>query len=174
MGGVANKTRRFGEEWCRGVLTKKLVLDHWGDALLNMPMKAREIHYKKGVFSDTKHHVDLTPEECKHELGVVSYKGNGKYPLDSTIYVPFHELPDSEDTASKEQMQTICPEGQGWWPVIALQTKDVTPPFEVECRYQPSLQPKVITKKVITKKIFVVCFYQVLQDGRVWGWWLYA
>ena len=133
-------------------------------------MRAREIHLED--------HVDLTPEDCKHELGVVSqpYMESTIYVpfVESTIYVPFADLPDSLERASEAQMQTICPEGQGWWPVIALQTQDVTPPFEVECRYQPTLEPQVITKKRITKKILVVCFYQVLQNGRAWGWWLYA
>ena len=115
---------------------------------------------QKGFFCDGKKN-QIKPEDSQYELGVVSYPGNGKYD-DSTIYVPIHELPDVEETASERQLQIISPPGQGWWPVIALQTKAASP-FEIDHVWGPT---------VVTKKIFIVCFYQLLSDGQVIGWWV--
>ena len=50
-------------------------------------------HLEKGVFWDGKK--EITPEEARYELGVVSYPGTGKYT--NCLYVQFHELPDLEE-----------------------------------------------------------------------------
>ena len=49
MAGKALTTRRFEGDKCTGVATKSLLFDHWGDALQNLPLAAKEIHNKKGV-----------------------------------------------------------------------------------------------------------------------------
>ena len=147
IGGKACSTRRFNGDMCTGILTAKNMMVFWGDALLNLPLAAKRIHLEKGVFHHGKKKV-ITPSEAQYELGVVSYPGTGKY-SDCNIYVPFHELPDVEATASEEQKQRIPPPGQGWWPVVALKTEVVS-----ETR----------------KKVLVVCWYQLLSDGRVICW----
>ena len=105
----------------------------------------------KGKFYYGKN-TELTPQEAHYELGIVSYPGQGKY-TEANIFLPYHELPDSEEVASDLQMQTISPPGMGWWPVIALQTE---------------IEPATLTKKVL-----ITCWYQLLQDGRVIAWWVY-
>ena len=138
---------------CTGVLTKKLMFDFWGDALLNLPQAAKEVHARAGVFYNKK--TKILPSDAIYELGVVSYPGKGKY-HECNAYIPFHELPDQEDTASEEERKMRSPEGQGWWPVIALQKVAET------------------TKEGATKtKVLVVCWYQLLEDGRKICWWIY-
>ena len=66
--------------------------------------------------------------------------------------LPFHELPDVEEIATDEQLQITSPPGQGWWPVIALQT---------------------VCDESWKLKVLVVCWYQLLTDGRVVCWWIY-
>ena len=149
--GLAQSTRRFEPDMCKGVLTKKMMYTFWGDALENLPKKAMEIHMEKGSFFDGKKLIQARDSRVKYELGVVSYPGTGKY-KDATIYVPWHDLPDAEEVADEEQLQITSPPGHSWWPVIALQTEAVSQ---------------------FMKKIFVVCFYQLLADGRVIGWWIY-
>ena len=128
------------------------MLEFWGDALPNLPQAAREIHERAGVFYDNKK--DILPKDAIYELGVVSYPGKGKY-HECNSYIPFHELPDSEDTASEEESKMRSPEKQGWWPVIALQKVAET------------------TKEGATKtKVLVVCWYQLLEDGRIVCWWI--
>ena len=148
MAGVAGSTRRFNGDMCTGVPTKMKMYKFWGDALENLPSAAKQVHIKKGVVYDGKK--TLTPDEVHYELGIVSYPGKGKY-TDTSIYLPFHELPDVEVTATAEQMQITSPPEQGWWPVIALRT------VEVDSR----------TKKLI------VCWYQLLSDGRIIAWWIF-
>ena len=80
----------------------------------------------------------------------MSYPGTGKY-KDSNLYVPFHELPDTEEIASEEQLQITSPPGQGWWPVIVLGS---------------------VTEASV-KKVLVVWCYQLLSDGRVFCWWIF-
>ena len=129
------------------------MLEHWGDALQNMPQAARDIHESAGVFWDKN--TKILPEDAIYELGVVSYPGTGKYD-ECNSYIPFHELPDSEDTASEEESKMRSPEKQGWWPVTALQ----------------KVAEK--TKEGATKtKVLVMCWYQLLEDDRKICWWIY-
>ena len=154
MGGEAKTTRRFNGDMCTGVLTKKLMYEFWGDALANLPKAASEIHAKVGVFYNEKK--QIKPKDAVYELGVVSYPGQGKY-HECNKYIAFHELPDQEDTASEEERKMRSPEGQGWWPVIALQKE--------------ACSSRLGTKK----KVLLVCWYQLLQDpgnGRINCWWI--
>ena len=126
--------------------------EFWGDALLNLPQAARDVHARAEVFYDKK--TKIYPSDAIYELGVVSYPGKGKY-HECNAFIPFHELPDQEDTASEEERKMRSPEGQGWWPVIALQKVAET------------------TKEGATKtKVLVVCWYQLLEDGRKTCWWI--
>ena len=102
---------------CTGVLTKKLMYDFWGDCLENMSLEAKKIHQKKGFFHDKKRLI--TPDAAEYELGVVSYRGSGKY-SEGCVYRPFHELPDSLDVATEEQLKFTSLPGQGWWPLLRL------------------------------------------------------
>ena len=114
-------------------------------------MECKKIHTKKGVFH-YGNKKQITPDEAIYELGVVSYPGTDKY-NDTNIYVPFHDLPDSVEVASKEQLKLSSPPGQGWWPVIAL---------------------KKIVEDETKTKILIVCWYQLLSDGTIIGWWIYV
>ena len=98
--------------------------------------------------------MELFPADCRHELAIVSYPGTGRY-TDTTIFIPYQDLPDTLDVATDEQKKIINPEGQSWWPVILLQTEPVNCPIA----------------KV--KKVLVVCFYQILSNGRTIAWWIY-
>ena len=81
-------------------------------------------------------------------MGIVSYTGSGKY--DSSTYVAYHELPDSDEVATAEELKRTSPDGQWWWPVIALQS-------------EPKLKPT---------KVLLICLYQLLNDdGVVVAWW---
>ena len=119
MGGDTSKGyRRFGDK-CTGVPTKKMIMEFWGKSIMHLPAYGKEVHAKKGAFYiDSNLKKPLYVADCKHELGVVSYNGTGKY-QDST-YIPYHDLPDCEDTATPEQRQRTSPDGQGWWPVLSL------------------------------------------------------
>ena len=153
LGGEAQTPRRFNGDMCTGVLTKKLMLDFWGDALTNLPKAAMEVHARVGVFYNKKK--EILPSDAVYELGVVSYPGQGKY-HECNKYIAFHELPDHPDTASEEQRKMRSPKGQGWWPVVALQKVAET------------------TKEGATKtKVLVVCWYQLLDNGRIMCWWIY-
>ena len=123
--------------------------EFWGNALENLPKAAKEIHRKKGVFFYGEWGA-ISPQQAVYELGVVSYPRDGDY-TDTKDYVPFHDLPDVEEVATEEQRKNTSPPGQGWWPVIAL---------KYDC------QSKTETK------ILIVCWYQLLHDGRVVAWWI--
>ena len=152
MCGNAESARRFNGDLCTGVPTVKKMREFWGDALENLPNHAMAIHIEKGVFYDGKKRI--TPAKAQYELGIVSYPGTGKY-SDTSIYLPFHELPDSEDVADEKQMRITSPPGQGWWPVIALQSAVVGEGEERK------------------KKVLIVCWYQLLSDGRIIAWWIF-
>ena len=147
MCGDALTTRRFNGDKCVGVATKRLLYNFWGNALENLPRVAMGIHLQKGAFWNGKHQV--IPENARYELGVVSYPGQGKYK--DCLFRAFHDLPDQIETATAEERQFRSPPGQGWWPVIALDSV-----FEASVR-----------------KVLVVCWYQLLSDGRVICWWIY-
>ena len=126
------------------------MMEFWGDALLNMPQVAKKKHVDKGtIYVNNKETQQVRPEDAVYELGIVSYSGSGKYQYSK--YLDWNSLPDTENVATEMQLQCSSPEGQGWWPVIALDTR-----FEKG-----------------TKKILVVCWYQLLNNGRIIAWWIY-
>ena len=61
------------------------------------------------------------------QLGMVSYKGTGKY--DHSTFWYWHGIPDSQhhDLDRELFMEDLgpppLPPGQGWWPVIAIKLK---------------------------------------------------
>ena len=125
-------------------------MEFWGNALLNMPKVAMEKHVEKGsIYVNNKESQQLKPEDAGYELGVVSYSGSGKYQF--STYLEWNALPDSEEVATEMQLQRCSPEGQGWWPVIALKT----------CIEEGA------------KKVLVVCWYQLLNTDRIIAWWIY-
>ena len=142
IAGDAQTTRRYNGDLCVGVLTKTLIYQFGGNAVENLVRYAMDIHRAKGFFSIGK---KITPNEAQYELGIVSYPGSGKY--NNCLYVPFIDLPDSTEVATKEQLVIISPPNQGWWPVIALLKE--------------------------REKVLVACWYQLLSDGTVVCWWIY-
>ena len=119
MGGQTNSGFRRFRGLCEGTPTKKLMMDFWGNNLSYLPQHARQVHIDKGAFYiNSKLDKPITVDQATHELGIVSYTGYGKYA--ASTYIAFHNLPDSEDVASAEELQVTSPAGQGWWPVISL------------------------------------------------------
>ena len=112
MGGDTSKGyRRFGDK-CTGCPTKKMIMEYWGTSIMSLPAYGRQVHEDKGAFYiNSNPKKPLYAANCKHELGVVSYTGTGKY--QHSTYIPYHELPDCEDTATPEQRQRTPPDGQG-------------------------------------------------------------
>jgi hypothetical protein len=151
LGGCASSMRRFQADLCVGVATKKLIYEFWGDAIQQLPEATKRIHKEKGKFYiNSKIDRPLYPEDCMYELGIVSYSGGGKY--HASTYIPWHDLPDQEETADEKQLKRTEPPGQGWWPVIALE--------------------RTYTKQD-GLKILLVCFYQLQSDGPVAVWWIW-
>ena len=96
----------------------------------------------------------------------MSYTGSGKYANSSFKW--FDDLPDSEEVASEEELQVLPPDGQGWWPVIALN-------LDPACRYY-ELEDIIVSRHQLTRtkgRVLIICFYQLLE-GRLVGWWVYA
>ena len=139
MGGqTSSGYRRFGE-LCEGCPTKRLIMNHWGENITYLPQIAREVYNKKKVFYiNSRLDRPITVDQATHELGIVSYKGDGKY--NASTYIPYHNLPDSEEVATEEQLRTTSPAGQGWWPVISLGEE---------------------YDKVHGRSVLLVCFYQL-------------
>ena len=113
MGGqTSSGYRRFGD-LCTGCPTKKMIMNHWGQNITFLPQYGRQIHTEKGAFYiNSKPSQPLEVAESTYELGIVSYTGAGKY-QDST-YIPYHDLPDCDVTATPEESQRTSPAGQGW------------------------------------------------------------
>ena len=114
MCGEAKSTRRFNGDLLVGPLTKKSIMEYWGAAITNMPQAAKEIHFRKKAFYINSKTTDpITPDEAKHEVGIVSYPGTGKYK--KSKFARFHDLPDSEEVATEDQLRFTAPQGQGWF-----------------------------------------------------------
>ena len=90
-----------------GTLTKKGMLMHWGDELPSMPEWAKHRHEKKGaIYTDGKEQKRIRPEDVAgRRLGVVSYRGDGKYAQSSFHW--FDDLPDSEYVKDVEKRRML-------------------------------------------------------------------
>ena len=64
------------------------------------------------------------------------------------------------------QEQFLPPENQGWWPVVIA---NLTP----EASARLGIQPEVVDETICVVKI-LVCFYQLLADGTMIGWWIWV
>ena len=149
----------------QGPLTKKGMLCYWGDELQAMPEWARMRHMEKGaIHIDGKDKCVVTHKDVVgRRLGVVSYRGDGKY-ADSTFHW-FDNLPDSEDVATQEELAVVHPERKGWWPVIACD-------LHHDSQYYQSTSTTIPGPTVRVKgRILVICFYQLI-GGRLVGWWV--
>ena len=101
--------------------------------------------------------VEITASDVKgYTLGIVSYSGTGKYggALTSNIFLPFDELPDSDEVITAGTPAPVPPAGQGWWPVIAM-------------RLSESGFRRIT--KVRKGGWVIICFYQLI-GGRWVAW----
>lgn len=159
LAGPTSTARRYEKDTTGmpGKLTKRACLSYWGEALDNLPNAAHKIVHRKGAIfiNGTAKGQRISPEMIDSlTLGVVSYKGDGKY--DHSTYWHWHLIPDSEDHIHdesyglKEYLQP--PPGQGWWPVIAIWPKK-----------------DVYVKK--GGKVLAICFYQLMAEPLI-AWWI--
>ena len=126
MAGKTTSTRRLVDGklgcGCMGVPTRKGIMKHWGDELLCLPMEAKKRHQEMGaIYINSKEETAVKEEHVEgYRLGVVSYKGSGKYAQSSFQW--FDDLPDSEEVMDEQWAQKmVLQEDQGWWPVVALE-----------------------------------------------------
>ena len=154
-----------------GIPTKRDLLEFWGDALPNLPMAARKKLEEKGQI-DVGGKQDRTLPVGKIaglRLGIVSYSGAGAGKYTGNKFHYFDDLPDCLDVyddgrrlGRDNPWASVgpAPPGEGWWPVLALDIAEGAP--------WVAAGPSVT---VGTKKILLICWYQLLGD-RVVAWWL--
>jgi hypothetical protein len=181
MVGVALGARRFQRKTagCPGKATKKNLMAFWGDALPNLPQVAMERLDKMGVlYADGRECYPIHRHEVRgFRLAIVSYSGSGKYTAESK-FAWYDELPDSDEVIHMLP-PTSCrrawtratgdgpqlPQGHGWWPVVAPTLTDAA-----AARFTGWIEIDNLQK---TKGILVICIYQLLDDGRIVGWWIF-
>ena len=174
MAGNAGSGRRFerGGRGMPGIPTKRGLLEFWGDALPNLPKAAGKKLEEKGQI-DVGGKQDRTLPVSKIaglRIGIVSYAGAGAGKYTGNKFHYFDDLPDCLDVYDDGRRfgrdnpwahVGQAPPGEGWWPVLALDLADDLPWWITEGP----------TVAVGTKKILVICWYQLLGD-RVVAWWL--
>ena len=173
MAGDAKSKRRFEKGGTApgfvGIPTQKALLDFWGDALPNFPKFAHDTLQKKGVlYADGKEKYPIMADEVLgFRMAIVSYNGAGKYTTESKI-LWYDDLPDHDPQGpwrTPDGAPPQLPAGQGWWPVVSPNLS-----FETRHRFWQAVQVDHINKK---KGILVICFYQILEDGKIVGWWIF-
>ena len=154
-----------------GVPTKSALLDFWGDALPCMPAAAWAKLRSAGVIhvGGKTTHALPTSFVAGLRLGVVSYAGAGAGKYNGNAFHYYDDLPDCLAVYKDARTGGGCdpwrgvgpaPRGHGWWPVLAIDlTHDLPPRVEVG--------PVVA---VGTKKILVICWYQLLGHHYVARW----
>jgi hypothetical protein len=155
MGGQTSDGYRRHGNMCTGCPTKKMIMEFWGQAITWLPEEGRKVHNAKEAFYiNAKPKAPLYPAQATYELGIVSYTGAGKY--QHSTYIPYHDLPDCEETATFEELQRTSPPGQGWWPVLSLGEE---------------------LDKTHGRSVLLVCFYQlqwkeaIVPVWRIWPDW---
>lgn len=157
MAGPAESTRRFAtnHKGFLGAATKKSIMSFWGSALMSLPAEAQARHRQAGtIWLNDKE--PIVPEDVEaYVLGVVSYDGQGKYSRDDkkNHFHYFHDLSDSDEV--HEGPPLLPPQGQGWWPVIALV---LTAAAAARLKW-----------KIPKGGILIICFYQLIA-GRLVCW----
>ena len=156
LAGDAETNRRWeNTAGMQGRLDKKACYKFWGEALDNLPNAADTIfNEKKVLYINSRQNgtaVTLNMIRSK-SLGMVSYKGNGKY--DHSTFWHWHQVPDSEDNDPDYGDENLLwpPDGQGWWPVIAIT-------LEPGCGVVPG------------GAALIICFYQLQADELI-AWWI--
>ena len=95
-------------------------------------------------------------------VGAVPYAtGQGKYGENSEFLVPFERLIEDDHQKAVEP-----PTGKGWWPVCQIMWKNM----HVHMGYHTmeAYQQAVLAGKT---KVFVICWYQLMDNGRVLAVW---
>ena len=108
-----------------------------------------------------------------NSLGMVSYKGDGKY--DHSTFWHWHQVPDSEDNDPDYGDENLLwpPDGQGWWPVIAI-TLDpscgVVPGGEalIICFWQLGADELIVTQLSGTSEGVKTCACSSLSGVYSW------
>ena len=89
-----------------------------------------------------------------------TYRGDGKYHANSKL-TSYARLPENDEQYrlwlnQGSWVPPTPPAGEGWWPVLSIQTRSGAPTIQ---RTGPG------------KKELIICFYQ-LQGTRLVGWWI--
>ena len=147
LAGTTSSCKRFGTgPGLVGMVTKRSMLDFWGNALMHLPMSAATKHVQcKTIVYNRK---AIVPSMVRsYVLAAVSYSGTGKYnPL--TRVKEWVDLPDVPELAtSEEAIALIAPPQHSWWPVTML-----------------SLYPDAAATTNTACGRLVICFYQWLDD----------
>lgn len=167
LAGKTTSTRRLVNgklgTGCVGPPTKGRIMNYWGDELPNLTSIAQKKHIEKAkICINASDKRQVAPSDVKqYRLGIVSYRGSGKYA--SSTFKWFDELPDCEEVAESWPNWPagyLLPEGQGWWPVVAMELHD-----DSEMMWTGP------TVGIGKKKILLICFYQLLGCQLI-AWWI--
>jgi hypothetical protein len=177
MGGETTSLRRHNDgKGFEGKLTKRGMMDYWGDALLNLPQAAKDRHKTKNIVLRIKKGRSLVIEPVHvlaFEIAAVSYNGCGKY-VGQTLR-PFVDIEDDDivaieaegstkaliesedDVKLNEAKKELCPyppTGQTWWPVTSVRLTN---------------EAKMLISGWTDDWVVVVCWYQWLETP-IEGW----
>ena len=141
--GRAGTTRRFAGKLCTGRPTQQKIMQFWGDAVPHLPWVAMHVHKLKVAFYvNSSHDRPIYAHDANYELGIVAYRGSGKY--EGCTYLPWHALPVSDSDGDAPFGCPDAGDGKGWWPVVCVQkTADTA---------------------------MLVCIYQLTAEGDVPAW----
>ena len=174
MVGAAKSARRFEPTpGLMGPLTYSRFREYWGQEIHQMEQLVWD-RLKKG----TKLAVDQPHwgKKSKIELsatnltsvhfGAVPYGGSGKYLEDgSTYFVPFERFERLiEDDHQKEAIRS--PLNKGFWPVCEVRWKNM----HLDHGYTSEADYEVAVKAGRCK-VYVVCWYQLLDSGAIMAVW---
>jgi hypothetical protein len=157
MSGIATGPRRFSSVGGGGLptaLSKKGLLEHWGDGLESLVSYTREFH-KKGPFAWNRMQV-FHNQVQDYLLCAVSYSGTSKY--EGMQLVAYEDIADTLETSGAKPHP---PSGCSWWPVIRLRfTDEMKRTIGDGDGDDPGYVP-------------IICFYQLMQQPpRVWTMYL--
>ncbi len=153
-------------------LTIKNMKRYWGDNINQMPLLIWNALKNGAVMEvDMPHWGKKQKLTLSHDMvttikfGAVPYAGvgQGKYGEDSFL-VPsgrFEQLIDDNDNKTM-----LPPQNRGWWPVCQVMWKDMHLHHGVA-----TMEEYVRLVKAGKLKCYVICWYQLLNNGRVLAVW---